>query len=282
MLTSLAHDRNHGVREVSIVALSRLHAPGAADLLVAELEQAWAQGRAVDELCRAVRALREKRALPLLRQIVESDDIAAVHAATEALGSIGGADTAKALRSTWQAWSHQHRERQYRQVFAQALAENSEADTVRFLIESAAAQTDLLIQIDMLHSLRRVRNPAAVDDLIEALSHPLDDVRDYAAEALGHIGDERAVPSLITLAFDPIQWVRESAIKAVRHGFTHIRRVESIQAATQALRHSEVNVRYIALLVLAKATPERVPPEALRQIRDWIEADDEPQIRRAA
>ena len=134
----------------------------------------------------------------------------------------------------------------------------------------------------MLHSLRRVRNPAAVDDLLEALSHPLDDVRDYAAEALGHIGDERAAPSLITLAFDPIEWVRESAIKAVRDGFTHIRRVESIQAAAQALRHSEVNVRYIALLVLAKATPERVPPEVLRQIRDCIEADDEPHIRRAA
>jgi HEAT repeat protein len=165
---------------------------------------------------------------------------------------------------------------------ARVLAENGEVASVRLLIELGTAQKDPLAQLNILRNLTQVRNTAAVEVLIEALSHSMDDIRDYAAVALGHIGDERAIPHLIALAFDPIEWVRESAIKAIRDGFAQIKRAESIQAAAQALHHAEPMVRYLGLVVLSKAKPVSVSPEIIIQIRQQLETSETPGVRRAA
>jgi HEAT repeat protein len=282
LMTQLAHDRSYSVQHEAILALSRWHITDAADLALHVLERDLSKGRDVSRLCLAVSHFKDHRAVPLLARILQTSEQPAAYDALTALAMIGGVEANAVLTTQGQRWLEAGRDEWLQQVLARVLAENGEAASVRLLIELGTTQQEPLSQLNILRNLTQVRNTAAVEVLIEALSHPLDDIRDYAAVALGHIGDERALPHLIALAFDPIEWVRESAVKAVRDGFTQIERGESIQAAAQALLHAESNVRYLGLIILSKAKPAMVSPDIIRQIRLCLETDEAAGVRRAA
>lgn len=69
-------------------------------------------------------------------------------------------------------------------------------------------------------ALGKIKDPQAIESLINLLSDAKPQVRQYAIKALGDIGDERAMPKLRKLEEDPIPYVRravKSAITKIHH-----------------------------------------------------------------
>lgn len=73
---------------------------------------------------------------------------------------------------------------------------------------------DELVRVQVMELLEEI-GEAAVDPLIEALSHPNKLVRRGAAKILGNIKDPRAIEPLIKALSDDNKWVRREASTAL-------------------------------------------------------------------
>jgi HEAT repeat protein len=72
----------------------------------------------------------------------------------------------------------------------------------RRLLRRLHSNTSELVGISSLMALARRRDPRSVEPLIQALSHPEPGMRRFAAEALGELGDTRAIVPLVELLVD--------------------------------------------------------------------------------
>ena len=78
---------------------------------------------------------------------------------------------------------------------------------------------EAMVRVEAAHALSRYNSEAAFEALLNALSQSHDEnnrfVREYAAEALGKLGDRRAVPNLIEALHDKSDLVRPSVATAL-------------------------------------------------------------------
>ena len=101
------------------------------------------------------------------------------------------------------------------------------------------------VKKEAVTALGRIGRPA-VDDLIATLTGPSDEIRRGAAEALGEIGDQRAIPHLVNLLGSDNAGVRAAAIEALkRFDVAVIRPLEEILATGSR------EEKLAALLILA-------------------------------
>jgi len=83
------------------------------------------------------------------------------------------------------------------------------------LVRALAPENDYDVREAAADALGEIGDPRAVEPLIAALGDPDGDVREAAAEALGTIGDPRAVGPLTAALKDPSGGVRQEAEKAL-------------------------------------------------------------------
>ena len=155
----------------------------------------------------------------------------------------------------------------------------------RAAVRRALADADQDVRLAALHSVGLWRDPEAVTQAIGALESRLPAVRRGAAEALGRIGDRRAVPSLLTASALPLDRVGE-------HSVTYaLIEIADPAATTAGLTSPSLRTQRAALLALdqmpgggleADAVVRRLesPDQAMRETawriaarhQDWGEA----------
>jgi len=91
----------------------------------------------------------------------------------------------------------QHPQSQVRLLFVGILGQIEGAIPVRPLVDRLLLDGDQIVRRDALRALTPARYRLAIPGLIAALRHKSNAVVCHAAEALGEIGDDRTVPSLI-------------------------------------------------------------------------------------
>lgn len=103
-----------------------------------------------------------------------------------------------------------------RKTAAQALGDLNDPVAIPALIEGLKVNNDPAIIGEITISLGKLEAKEAVELLIKALENKDGEVREHAVDALGLIGDPRAVQPLITrLKEDPEDWVRGQAADAL-------------------------------------------------------------------
>lgn len=90
----------------------------------------------------------------------------------------------------------------------------SQSDQVERLIQNLNSEYRDL-RMSAVWTLRKVKDPRALEALISALKHKDSRVREKAAEALGEIKDPRAIEPLISVLKEEEETNREIAAKAL-------------------------------------------------------------------
>ena len=135
-------------------------------------------------------------------------------------------------------------------------------------------------------ALGKLGDERAVPVLIDALNDDDRTLRAYVAGALGNLGDKRAVPSLISILGDEDSWVRREAALALGE----LGDERAVDPLINALNDDEGIVRLYALRALGNLKDTRAVPhvvDALRgdnSWRQWIGAlrGDENRVRQEA
>jgi HEAT repeat protein len=123
-------------------------------------------------------------------------------------------------------------------------------------------------------SLVSIGDPSAVEPLIECLGHQNDQVRLYAAYALGHMKDTRAVDPLLASLRDRDPGVR--GIAAYSLGVLRARK--AIPRLVDLIRDPDENVRTSSLYSLGKIGD----PQGKPFIQEALRRDQSPRVRTAA
>lgn len=123
-------------------------------------------------------------------------------------------------------------------------------------------------------SLVSIGDPSAVEPLIQCLLHHNEQVRLYAAYALGHLRDRRAVDPLIQCLKDPDSSIR--GISAYSLGL--IRSRKAALPLLEVLKDEDENVRLSAVYALGKIKDSQVTPF----IKDLSLKDPSHRVRKAA
>jgi HEAT repeat protein len=93
---------------------------------------------------------------------------------------------------------------------------HAETDQVERLIQNLNSEYRDL-RLSAVWTLRKVKDPRALEALINALKHEDLHVREKAAEALGEIKDPKAIEPLISVLKDKGETVPEIAAKALQN-----------------------------------------------------------------
>ena len=153
--------------------------------------------------------------IEIVREVLDERDRGVVRAALSALGKLGGAGEA------------------------------------RFLTDYFDETRDTDLQAETLLALGDIGSPESYELLARIVQDTGEEalLRQYAADALGRVGDERAVPVLSDAASDTIALVRAYAVNALGAFETE----EAHQVVTAALRDSFWRTRVSALQALASS-----------------------------
>lgn len=284
LLFELTQDPDPAIRDEAIYGLGMLHQGlGArhrcelANITRSELVHALENKWPANQLCWTLGESKDKGAVSVLTRALQNPGLADY--AIEAMGKIGGAEATTALVNQWHEWVKEGVFESVRGSFFRALAQSGEPSGVQTIIEIGTSSDDYLHGYEALRHLRDVSNPAAVGVLTQSLSHPDADVREYAAEALGHIGAagyseaERAIPKLIELASltsDKEKWVQDEAVRSIAERFQVIRDPLAAEALLQAIGSSDENTRRVGLAGLRKLARNFVTDDVLRLVGQLV------------
>ena len=193
-LTRALHDEDRAVREAAIGALSAI-GPASVPALAGCLADPALQ---VQEAASAILAsLADGRVFtPLVDALSSRDWIVRMHAA-KGLGPIGDPEAVAALMPLLQ-----DRVKAVREEASSALAAIGSA-AVAGLID-ALQHDDWLVRLHAVEALGKLKSPDSVDPLLRALFNERDSaIREDVVRALGAIRDARAVDYLVTLMKEP-------------------------------------------------------------------------------
>ena len=148
------------------------------------------------------------------------------------------------------------------------------ADDAPPLLLETLSDPDPSVVLSGIHSLNYFPNPAALEPLcrfVESCANVL--VNENAITALGDLGDERAVPTLVGVLLDTNTTLSQSfgtaAIALSRCG------PEGFKALRSALDHADPRVRHAAVVGVDCSGDPRAD-----ELLDRMEADPDPDVRR--
>ncbi|GAB4550226.1 MAG: hypothetical protein Kow0063_44870 [Anaerolineae bacterium] len=268
LLIQLTRDPDPQVRAEAIFGLGKLGVPDVSDVALTELQWAVERGRSLAELCAALGELREERSVPLLVSALRDNHFSRTAIIT-ALGKIGGVEATRALVDLWHHWVEAGIATHYREQVLQALAQHNEPPAVQTFIEAAThPNVGWSERIKALGYLRRVRNPAAVEVLIEVLSHEDVEVRQATAEALWGIGTdstatEKAILEMLAMAGNESLGTREAALEALNQSLREIQDPHKVKALARKLSSIDAEVRKTAFAGLERLLTSLVANEIL-------------------
>ncbi|HEV7921939.1 MAG TPA: PilT/PilU family type 4a pilus ATPase [Thermoanaerobaculia bacterium] len=123
---------------------------------------------------------------------------------------------------------------------------------------------DWWIRIAAADTLARLKDPRAVEPLIAALADP--DLKWSAVEALGRIGDARALPALGRMLGDPQPDVRIEVMQALRH-FQHPNVIPALTKVATSDPNRAVRTRAVDILE-ELAARDRAPQQDAAAVRN--------------
>ncbi len=123
---------------------------------------------------------------------------------------------------------------------------------------------DLDVRRDAAEALGRLGNKRAVEPLIKALGDPNFCVREHAAEALGRLGDKRAVEPLIKALGDPDSYVRRDATEALGR----LGDKRAVEPLINRLSDSDSNIRSNAAQALGRLGDKRAVKLLINKLSD--------------
>ncbi len=236
----LAGYSSRDLRVAILEYFSRVEYRGAEETALRLLEETEDQALTVS-LIRYLQTIRSTAVLPLLGPLVNRTEGGIARAAIQALGRIGGEEEVELLLKRF--------------------------DDPEYPADHKA---------DLILALGELRRPTAVDRLIRIAGSPDEDKtrRTYAADALGKIGDPRAVPVLKSLFAADDALLRAYAATALGQFDLE----EARQLLIQGLRDPNVRVRIAA----AKGLANPRAGEAVDTLKYKAARDPEPQMRTQA
>ncbi len=201
-LTAALEDEDKWVRQAAVRALGQMGNPQAADALIAVLDsdEPWLRSAAVQALAR----IPDARAV---RAALRSEE------APRAFGMLIALNEMDSSVARWLTAALEDPDPQIRARAAYALGQMGETSTLtrlmtalgeRFLSSPAHDRPALVLP-----------TPEMVDALVAALQDSEARVRQAAAEALGQVRAQRAIPALQQALQDPDAGVREAAARAL-------------------------------------------------------------------
>jgi HEAT repeat protein len=155
---------------------------------------------------------------------------------------------------------------------AMVLGEVRDSRAVKPLIEAIKDEENFVMS--SAASLIQIGDPTSVEPLIELLSSQSEQVRLYAAYALGGLNDARAIEPLVTLLQDPNSTIRGVAT----HALGELGASTVATSLIVMLEDPSAEVRLSAVHALAKIRERR----ALDRLDEMVATDTSPQVRRAA
>lgn len=219
-LVSTLRDQDRSVRDAAIEALASIGEPSVValgpclsdpELSVQEAASAIlasiADERVLDPLlgalrspdwivrmhaARAVGRINNPRSIQFFLPLLQDHVKAVREEASTALGSIGET----AIPSLVDALTHQ--DWQVRLHAVEALGKTRSRKAVGPLLSALSGDADSAVREDAIRALAAIGDPESVDGLLAVLNAP--GLRTLAVQALGRIGDRRAVPMLMDLA----------------------------------------------------------------------------------
>jgi HEAT repeat protein len=123
-------------------------------------------------------------------------------------------------------------------------------------------------------ALIRIGDPAAVEPLVQLLENRSEQVRIYAAYALGGLKDRRAVPALVRSLADPSSSVRGIAAHALGQIGAH----DAVSPLVACLDDASPHVRSTAAYALAQLGDR----QAAKKLEDRLQGDPDFTVRQAA
>jgi len=210
--------------------------------------------------------LKDPRAIgPLIVALVDEDPEVqeAVFEALKSFPGWGKSDEAnRVVPELIVVLQDQRKDPEVRKNAAEALGKIKDPRAVEPLIE-ALKDKDFRVRWNAAEALGEIGDPKAVKPLIAALKDKDSTVRLYAAEALGKIKDPRAVEPLITALKDEYSEVRWHAAWSLGE----IQDPRAVEPLIEALKDEDSGVRLSAAWSLEKITKEHFG----REVAKWEE-----------
>jgi HEAT repeat protein len=155
---------------------------------------------------------------------------------------------------------------------ARVMGESRDPRAVQALLEAVSTAGDT--GATSAAALIQIGDPAAVEPLIELLDNGSEQVRLYAAYALGGLKDRRAVTALARTLGDPSSSVRGIAA----HALGQIGSRDALEPLGRALDDRSSHVRATAAYALASIGDRSAMPQLEARLR----SDADPTVRKAA
>lgn len=245
-IIEISKSKSSKVRQKAIEALGEIGDHQAVRCFVQALGDPKPNVRAT--AAKSLGLIKEESMIKPLARATKDPDIEVRIQAAIALGEIGNLNAAVALESMLQSDSQ-------REVLAacEALCKFGDSKAIHKIVQLLSApenESEVKLQMELLDSLRRVREKAApaVDSILEFLDLENEQLRRKSIEVLGQIGDASASEAIeVCLIEDESEQVRMTAAKALGEIGDH----ESFTALSKALEDT-MNVRTKAIIALGR------------------------------
>ena len=157
-----------------------------------------------------------------------------------------------------------------RDALRQRKEESRVVEVLSGVLKYEKTQANVRLTTDIIGILAQKKDPASTNVLIDLLSHKDMSVRQHAIAALGSIGTDKALASLVVCLHDEVDFVRRTAAAILANS----RDPNLVEPLLDALSDSDSFVQDSALKALINITGENFQLDAARWEEWWIENRD--------
>ncbi|MCC6566152.1 MAG: HEAT repeat domain-containing protein [Chloroflexi bacterium] len=193
-LVKLLADPEDDVQAAAVESLGAIGDPSAFDYVLPLLRRSTSPA-VLQNACRALGAFGDTRAVEYLIDMLNNEHVSVVQQAALALAQLRATQAAPALRKKLSTPEHGATS-----TVIEVLGRLNDGESVSHLVRLLSTETANKIQDCIVDALRRIASPDAVPALCDKLASTEErspDFRAKVAEALGAIGDTRAIPMLL-------------------------------------------------------------------------------------
>lgn len=272
----LFQDPDPFIRSKAIYGLAKTDKSLDPAVVTDELRFALENNLIPDYLCQAAGELRIKESVPLLAKLFLRRSWDGNCCELSALQDIGGPESAKVLLSAKHLWWSGEDSIFYNSdLIFQTLGELGEPIGLQTILDCGNSQCAINKEFStgIINTLMRVHNPFAAPFLLEALGHPNPEVRHNSIISLAQMGYEKAIPKIIALLSDEVDYVRDMAYTAITRTYKSFENPDAVAALEELFQSADDRLWYAALIGLGNARRDLIHFYTLERMRQIIKTE---------